>query len=98
MGRLVFAWDDRKARSNERKHGVSFDEAMSVFTDDFALFDDDPESSDTEERFVLLGLSSRLRSLVVCHAYRRSDSVIRIISARKATARERTSYTERRSS
>lgn len=100
MGKLVFSWDDRKARSNERKHGVSFDEAMTVFTDDFALFDDDPDpdGSDTEVRFVLLGVSSRFRLLVVCHTYRRSDSVIRIISARKATARERASYTERRSS
>ena len=97
MGKLVFSWDDRKAVSNERKHGVSFDEAMTVFTDDFALFDDDPDGSDTEDRFVLLGVSSRFRLLVVCHTYRRSDSVIRIISARKATARERASYTERRS-
>jgi len=98
MGKLVFSWDDRKAGSNERKHGVSFDEAMTVFADDFALFDDDPDGSGTEERFVLLGVSSRFRILVVCHTYRRSDSVIRIISARKATARERASYTERRSS
>lgn len=98
MGKLVFLRDDRKTGSNERKHGVSFDEAMTDFTDDFALFDDDPDGSDTEDRFVLLGVSSRFRLLVVCHTYRRSDSVIRIISARKATARERASYTERRSS
>jgi hypothetical protein len=82
MGELVFSWD----------------EAMTVFTDDFALFDDDPDGSDTEDRFVLLGASSRFRLLVVCHTYRRSDSVIRIICARKATARALASYTERRSS
>jgi hypothetical protein len=71
---------------------------MSVLSDDFAPFDDGSGSSDTEERFVLLGVSSRLRLLVVCHTNRRSDSVVRILSVRKATARERTSYTERRSS
>jgi hypothetical protein len=74
VGRLVFASDNREGRSNERKHGISFHEAMSVFIDDFAPFDDDSESSDAEERFVLLGLSSRLRLLVVCHTCRRSDS------------------------
>lgn len=96
MPKLIFTWDDRKASSNEGKHGVSFDEAMSAFSDDFALFDHDSEQPSEEDRFVLLGLSSHLRVVVVCHTYRQSDSVIRIISARKATARERKTYSERR--
>lgn len=98
MTKVVVTWDDRKASANERKHGVSFEEAMTVFSDDAALFNEDPDSSETEDRFLLLGLSSRLRVVVVCHTYRGSDSVIRIISARKATSRERATYNERRSS
>jgi uncharacterized DUF497 family protein len=76
------------------KHGVSFEEAQTVFLDDHALLIDDPDHSDGEERFVLLGLSSTLRALVVCHCYRRGGEVIRIISARKADPQERALYAQ----
>jgi uncharacterized DUF497 family protein len=92
MSTLRFEWDERKALANERKHGVSFDEARSVFFDERARLIDDPEHSEDEERFVLMGLSSSLRLLLVCHCYRSKANVIRIISARKATARESKSY------
>ncbi|MCG8469708.1 MAG: BrnT family toxin [Gemmatimonadetes bacterium] len=92
MGELQFEWDPNKATSNERKHGVSFDEASTVFSDDHAILLDDTEHSDDEDRFLLLGLSSNLRTIVVCHAYRTAEDVIRLISARKATRRERRDY------
>jgi uncharacterized DUF497 family protein len=88
---VTFEWDSAKARANERKHGVSFEEAQSVFYDDFARQFYDPESSEAEDRFLMLGLSNRARMLLVCHCERSGD-VIRIISARKATRSERTSY------
>jgi uncharacterized protein len=94
MAGLRFEWDLRKSRVNQRKHGVSFEEAQTVFLDDHALLIDDPDNSDAEDRFVLLGLSSTLRALVVCHCYRRGGDVIRIISARKADPSERALYTE----
>lgn len=89
---LAFEWDERKNRANQRKHKVSFDEARTVFFDDEALLKDDPDHSDAEERFILLGLSSALRTLVVCHCCREGEQVIRIISARRATKQERTEY------
>ena len=92
MSRLHFEWDDRKAAANARNHGVSFDEAKSVFVDERAKLIDDPDHSEDEDRFVLLGLSSALRLLLVCHCYRSESSAIRIISARKATAKESKSY------
>ena len=92
MSTLRFEWDERTALANERKHGVSFDEARSVFFDERARLIDDPEHSEDEERFILMGLSSSLRLLLVCHCYRSKANVIRIISARKATARESKSY------
>ena len=92
MSTLRFEWDERKALANEKKHGVSFDEARSVFFDERARLIDDPEHSEDEERFILMGLSSSLRLLLVCHCYRSKANVIRIISARKATARELKSY------
>ena len=95
MADLRFEWDTRKSRLNERKHGVSFGEAESVFSDEFALLLDDPEHSAAEERFILLGLSARFRVLVVVHCYRESDEVIRIISARKATRPEQVTYNAR---
>ena len=85
-------WDERKAATNLRKHGVSFNEAKSVFLDEQAKLIDDPDHSEDEDRFVLLGLSSALRLLVVCHCYRGDDGTIRIISARKATAKEAAYY------
>jgi uncharacterized DUF497 family protein len=92
MSALRFEWDDRKAAANESKHGVSFEEARAVFFDERARLIDDPDHSGDEERFILLGLSGTLRLLVVCHCYRGEGNVIRIISARKATARESKSY------
>lgn len=94
MSDLGFEWDKRKSAANQRKHGVSFNEAATVFYDEHALFMADPEHSDLEDRFVLLGLSGTLRALVVCHCYRGEDA-IRIISARKATRKEREIYNQR---
>ncbi len=95
MSELRFEWDERKNAENKRKHGVSFEEARAVFLDDHAMLIDDPDHSSREERFILLGLSAAVRLLVVCHSYRASDTVIRIISARKATATERETYRQR---
>ncbi len=91
MGNIAFAWDQRKARSNLVKHGVSFEEAQTVFLDEKARLIDDPDHSE-EERFVLLGYSFRARCLIVNHCYRESDSVIRLVSARRATAHEEELY------
>ena len=95
MAKIRFEWDPKKSTSNKRKHGVSFEEASTVFSDENALLLSDPEHSDAEDRFVLLGLSAALRTLVVCHCYREGEKVIRIISARKTTRAERTQYVER---
>jgi uncharacterized DUF497 family protein len=92
MSTLHFEWDERKAAANARKHGVTFEEAKSVFVDERAKLINDPDHSEDEERFVLLGFSSSLRMLVVCHCYRSEGSVVRIISARKATAKESRFY------
>ena len=89
---LRFESDPKKAAANLRKHGVSFDDAQTVFADEHARLIDDPDHSEDEDRFVLLGLSSSLRLLVVCHCYRSEGNVIRIISARKAEGHERHSY------
>ena len=92
MSNIRFVWDTNKANQNRRKHGVSFDEARSVFYDDHAQLTTDPDHSQEEDRFILLGRSSLTRLLVVCHCYRESDAVIRIISARKATRTEQRAY------
>jgi uncharacterized protein len=92
MSALRFEWNDRKAATNLKKHGVSFEEAKSVFLDERAKLIDDPDHSDDEERFVLLGMSGALRLLLVCHCYRSEGNVIRIISARKAISKESKSY------
>lgn len=92
MSAIRFTWDDAKAADNLRKHGVSFEEAATVFSDENARFKHDPDHSQQEDRFILLGFSSKLRLLIVCHAYRDNDEVIRIISARRATSNERMSY------
>lgn len=89
---VEFEWDDAKNTANQRKHGVSFEEASEAFADELGLVIDDPDHSDDEDRFVLLGCSA-LRLLVVCHCYRDRE-VIRIISARKANGRERRIYQE----
>ena len=95
MANLRFDWNSRKSAANKRKHGVSFEEARTVFYDDRALLIEDPENEDQEDRFVLLGISAALRTLVVCHCYREEDSLIRIISARKANRKERQDYEQR---
>jgi uncharacterized protein len=87
-----FEWNPAKARENVRKHGISFDEAQTAFADEQAILVDDPEHSADEDRFAILGLSAPLRVLVVAHCYREGDSVVRIISARKATRTERAQY------
>lgn len=95
MRDLRFEWDSRKAQTNLAKHGVSFAEAQTVFLDELALVIADPDHSDDEDRFVMLGMSALRRTLVVCHCYRDRDDVIRLISARPATRKERTYYTSR---
>ena len=89
---IEFDWYPAKASANLKKHKVSFEEAKSVFYDEFAVQFFDEENSNEEERFLLLGMSSGVRLLLVCHCGRRSGDVIRIISARKATRHERTFY------
>jgi uncharacterized DUF497 family protein len=92
MRGLSFVWDEKKDLANQRKHGISFAEARTVFYDENAREYCDPDHSESEERFILLGISSRLRVLVVCHCYRESESVIRIISARRAQRSEEETY------
>ncbi len=89
---LRFDWDPAKNAINLKKHRISFDEASTVFLDENALLIDDPDHSDDEDRFILLGLSSSLRLLLVCHCYRAEDGLIRIISARKADRLESQDY------
>jgi len=92
MNEMRFEWDEAKNRDSRRKHGVPFEEAQTVFLDENAIRFFDPDRSDDEDRFLMLGISHRLRVLVVCHCFRVSDSVIRIISARKADKREEADY------
>ncbi|OGV68926.1 MAG: hypothetical protein A2283_16775 [Lentisphaerae bacterium RIFOXYA12_FULL_48_11] len=92
MNGMRFAWDEAKAAENLRKHGVSFEEGSTVFADENARLKHDPDHSQEEDRFILLGFSAKLRLLIVCHAYRENDKVIRIISARKAIPNERKQY------
>jgi len=93
---MNFVWDENKAEINLRKHGVSFLEASTVFEDYDALQIYDPDHSEEEDRFIMLGMSSALRILVVCHCYRENDEQIRIISARKATKKETDTYNGRK--
>ena len=92
---LRFEWDEAKNAANQRKHGVSFEEARSVFFDERALLIEDPDEVSAEDRFVLLGMSDAVRMLLVCHCYREREVVIRIISARKASRAERADYERR---
>jgi uncharacterized DUF497 family protein len=92
MSNIRFEWDANKAAANQRKHGVTFDEARTVFFDENAKLINDPDHSDDEDRFVMLGLSSNFRFVLVCHCYREQGNVIRIISARKASTKESKQY------
>jgi uncharacterized DUF497 family protein len=94
MNNLRFIWDPQKAATNQRKHGVAFSEAATVFTDESAVEYPDPDHSEEEKRFIILGLSTGLRVLVVCYCYRQNQATIRIISARKATPKEFRLYGE----
>lgn len=92
MDDLRFEWNKAKNRENIREHGISFEEAQTVFLDENAIQFFDPDHSRGEDRFIMLGMSFKLRVLVVCHCYRRNDRVIRIISARKANKHEEKDY------
>ncbi len=94
MDNLEFDWDKSKASLNKKKHGVSFEEAVTVFYDDDALEFHDPDHTEQEDRFFMVGLSFRTRVLLVSHCIRESGSLIRIISARKATKQEAQKYWE----
>ncbi len=92
MNKITFEWDDKKAKSNLKKHGIAFEEAQSVFYDDQAIQFWDEKNSKKEDRFLMLGLSNKFRILLVVHCFRESESTIRIISARKATKNEMKEY------
>ena len=89
---VEFEWDSIKSKSNQKKHGISFEEAKTVFDDDFAVQFYDEENSAQEDRFLMLGFSSKSNLLMICHCERSSGELVRIISARKATKRERKFY------
>ena len=95
MNELLFEWDQRKNRANIKKHKISFEEAQTAFKDEHAIQFADPDHSQDEDRFILLGLSWKLRVLVVCHCFRESELVVKIISARKANKSEEQNYWER---
>ncbi len=92
MGEIHFIWDKKKNTTNQKKHGVSFEEAKTVFLDEYARLIPDPDHSNEEDRFILLGLSVHLRILIVSHCYRGEGKIIRIISARKANKSEKKQY------
>ena len=92
MEYIKFIWDEKKAKSNVNKHGIAFYEAATVFDDDNARVIYDPDHSEEEDRFIILGLSCSMKVLVVCHCYRENDMQIRIISARKGDKQEQKQY------
>ena len=96
MTPLRIVWDERKNTINKRKHGISFEEGQTVFADEHALLIHDPDHSDQEDRFLLLGMSAVARLLVVCHCHREGTDTIRIISVWKATKPETAQYVRRR--
>jgi hypothetical protein len=89
---IRFEWDEDKSRQNKKKHGVSFEEAKSVFYDERAIQYYDPDHSKNEDRFIMLGMSIKTRVLVVCHCYWKDGAIIRLISARKANKKEENEY------
>ncbi len=92
MNGIAFEWDESKNNANLQKHGISFEEAESVFYDQYALLIADPDHSETEDRFLLMGLSAKLRLLLVCHCFEVDDGLIRVISCRKASKKEMSLY------
>jgi len=92
MNGITFSWDEKKDKANQRKHHVAFEEAATAFSDENARLKHDSAHSQDEDRFILMGFSSKLRVLVICHAYRKNNMEIRIISARKADKAERKQY------
>lgn len=94
MENIRFEWDENKNQINQIKHKISFEEAQTVFGDEEALVINDPDHSEEEERFIILGYSNKANLLIVCHCYRKSDTVVRIISARKASKAEERQYYE----
>jgi uncharacterized DUF497 family protein len=96
MNNLIFEWDSRKAKSNQKKHGVTFEEARTVFFDEQAIVYYDPDHSESEERYIMLGKSYLLNEIVVCHCFRENETTVRIISARKADKDEASAYWENR--
>jgi uncharacterized DUF497 family protein len=92
MNEVGFGWDDKKEKANIKNHGISFDEASTTFYDENAIQFFDPDHSEDEDRFILLGISFKLKVLVVCHCFRKEETVVRIISARKADRGEEKDY------
>ena len=93
---MQFEWDPNKNEINRKKHGISFEEAQTVFYDEYAILFDDPDHSETEDRFLIIGFSQRENLCIVSHCYRGKDEIIRIISARKATRTEQSYYSKNR--
>ena len=93
---MLFEWDPNKNEINKKKHGISFEEARTVFYDEYAILFDDPDHSEEEDRFLILGFSQKENLCIVSHCYRGADEIIRIISARKATKIETNFYTSNR--
>ena len=89
---MEFIWDSEKAKSNLKKHKISFEEAVTVFYDPLARITDDPDHSTEEERLIIIGYSQKSNLLFVVHVYKESEQIIRIISARKASLRERSDF------
>lgn len=96
MNKLRFEWDKNKNKKNRKKHNVSFEEAQTVFFDEYAIRFYDPEYSENEDRFLLLGTSFKLDALVICHCFRQEETIVRIISARKADKEEAQVYWSKR--
>ncbi len=94
METIKFEWDENKNQINQRKHGISFEEAKTVFYDENAILFDDPEHSEDEERFLIIGITNQTKICIVSHCYRDNENKIRLISARKATTAERKVYFE----
>jgi uncharacterized DUF497 family protein len=94
MDAMNFTWNEQKNETNQKKHGIAFEEARTVFYDVNARLIRDDEHSEDEERFIILGFSDKSKLLLVAHCYREEEEVIRIISARKASGNERRQYEE----